>query len=553
MEFFSQYPKTHPDFKSGTISYKDEEFQVDDSVVENNRAIHGDEVYFHLGKVTGIKHRFQGFIAGILHLNLNQKFGFTKKNIPYFKFTPLSGKYPTFIVPSKCREKVAKYCVIKINKWEPNNKKPIGQIEYLLGNVGNRDAETEVLLYKNDVYPKKNKIQYFELSVPAEGNYDYQTFSIDPKGCRDIDDAFHFNHYSYGKIEVGIHIANVSAYIENINTNFYSSIYLKDRIITMLDEEHSFKECSLGNGEQKRSLSLILYFDMHGPNWNRSYHLDSYEFRETIVKNTALSYEDAEKMIQEENGTGVYKLWDMTRTMMGVEELSATKMVEYYMLLYNNMVAKELYKKNPERTILRTHRNAPNIESTDDVLKQFLMKKQLNSAVYESNPEYTRHEGLELNFYTHATSPIRRYVDIINQMNIVRILKNYELMDCGCLDKINLFQKNLRKFYNNYKKLNLVFDLDGSFVDFDAFVIELDGVRVKVYIPEIDIEHSFQAISPKLVDSNQVSISPKVLEINGIGINLYQKIKIRLTPLKYEEKFNKKLNIKMLEPLINVV
>ena len=109
------------------------------------------------------------------------------------------------------------------------------------------------------------------------------------------------------------------------------------------------------------------------------------------------------------------------------------------------------------------------------------------------------------------------------------------------------------KYYNNYKKLNLVFDLDGSFVDFDAFVIELDGVRVKVYIPEIDIEHSFQAISPKLVDSNQVSISPKVLEINGIGINLYQKIKIRLTPLKFEEKFNKKLNIKMLEPSINVV
>ena len=48
-----------------------------DTIIENNRAIHGDEVYFHLGKVTGIKKRFQGFIAGILHLNSNQKFGFT--------------------------------------------------------------------------------------------------------------------------------------------------------------------------------------------------------------------------------------------------------------------------------------------------------------------------------------------------------------------------------------------------------------------------------------------------------------------------------------------
>ena len=107
MEFYSQYPKTHPDFQSGIFSYTNEEFLVDETKVENNRAIHGDEVFFHLGQVTGIKKRFDGFIAGILHLNSNQKFGFTKKNIPYFKFTPLSGKYPTFIVPSKCKEKKA--------------------------------------------------------------------------------------------------------------------------------------------------------------------------------------------------------------------------------------------------------------------------------------------------------------------------------------------------------------------------------------------------------------------------------------------------------------
>ena len=117
---------------------------------------------------------------------------------------------------------MAKYCVIKINKWEIN-KKPIGQIEYLLGNVGNLDAETDVLLYKNDIFPKRSKIEYFELSAPTEGSYKYSTFSIDPKGCRDIDDALHFNHYSR-KIEVGIHIANVSAYLEDINTNFHPFI-----------------------------------------------------------------------------------------------------------------------------------------------------------------------------------------------------------------------------------------------------------------------------------------------------------------------------------------
>ena len=125
-------------------------------------------------------------------------------------------------------------------------------------------------------------------------------------------------------------------------------------------------------------------------------------------------------MIQEENNTGVYKLWDFARNLMGVEELSATKMVEHFMLLYNNMVAKELYACDPN-TILRTHRNSLDLNSTDDVLEKYLLKRQLNSAKYESNPENTKHEGLGMDLYTHATSPIRRYVDIINQINLIRI------------------------------------------------------------------------------------------------------------------------------------
>ena len=535
MEFFAPYPKEHPDFKTGILTYKDEEFHIGDTKVENNRAIHGDEVFFHLGKVNGIKKRFQGFISGILHLNSNQKFGFTKKNVPYFKFTPLSGKYPTFIVPSKCREKVAKYCVIKINKWEPNNKKPIGQIEYLLGNVGNPEAETEVLLFKNDIFPKKSKIEYFEQVQPPKGCYHYSTFSIDPKGCRDIDDSLHFYQIETGVYEVGIHIANVAAFLEDIDTNFFSSVYLKDRIITMLDEEHSFNQCSLGNAEHSKSLSLILRYNNN--------NLISHEFKETIVKNTALSYQDAEQMIQEENRTGVYNLWDFTRNFMGVEELSATKMVEHYMILYNNMVAKFLYE-NDRNTILRTHKSTLDFKSSDDVLENYLLKRQLNSAVYESNPENTRHDSLDLDLYTHATSPIRRYVDIINQINIIRIGNKETSLVCGCLEKINLFQKNLRKFYNNYKKLDVIF---GPELNVDAYIVNIEGIKISVFIPELDFEHSFNGISRKLIECNQVEMGEGFLEINGERYNKYDKLRIKITPLPFEERFNKKIHISIVE------
>ena len=111
-------------------------------------------------------------------------------------------------------------------------------------------------------------------------------------------------------------------------------------------------------------------------------------------------------MICEANRTKVFQLWELTCRILGVEELSATKMVEHYMLLYNNMMpAKELYAFDPN-TILRTHRCSLDLNTTDDVLQKYLLKRKLNSAIYESNPENTRHEGLDVDLYTHATSPV---------------------------------------------------------------------------------------------------------------------------------------------------
>ena len=61
---------------------------------------------------------------------------------------------------------------------------------------------------------------------------------------------------------------------------YYSSIYLEDKQLNMLDDKHSFTNCSLGNGEKKRALSLILKF--------KGCILKDYYFKETKVKNSAL-------------------------------------------------------------------------------------------------------------------------------------------------------------------------------------------------------------------------------------------------------------------------
>ena len=79
------------------------------------------------------------------------------------------------------------------------------------------------------------------------------------------------------------------------------------------------------------------------------------------------------------------------------------------MLLYNNLLATTLYKKNVN-TILRTHKS---VDITDvhhliprenDKLSLFLKRINQNAAKYEINPENTKHEDLSLDYYTHGTS-----------------------------------------------------------------------------------------------------------------------------------------------------
>jgi exoribonuclease R len=536
MEFYNQYTDDISQLEYGELSCEIDKYFVNDIEVINNRAIPGDIVYLKDNELVGIKKRNNSLIVGILHLSRNQKYGFNKRNIPYYKFTSISHKYPSFIVPSKSKLKKSLYCVIKFNKWETTNKHPIGQIEYLIGPVGEIENEISMLLYYTQIYPKKNKTLYLDNKV--YNNIDYNTYSIDPKGCKDIDDALHFKRYD-DKIEIGIHIANVARYIEKLDLNCYSTIYLKNKQINMLSNDITFNKCSLGNGEPKKALSLLLTY--------QDTRLIKTEFKETIVKNTPMSYQETNILIDSKQDHELYKLYKFTLQLMKIDDIESTKMVEYFMLQYNTILAEKLYEYN-RNTILRTHVvNQIKLTNIDYELRSYLGKINQQAAVYESNPLNTYHQDLNFKYYTHATSPIRRYVDIINQKNMINLLEKQEFIKEDKLDDINLFQKKLRKFYNLYKKLKIIFDIPNH-QELYCYIIKISNLKMSIFIPELDIEHSFMIISNKLVDSNKITIDESSITINDTKFNLYDKIKIKLTPLPYEDKFNKKLHVEIMEP-----
>ena len=539
MEYFKPHLTDLVNTKYETITKINNKYYIQETLVDNNRAIHGDVVYFDNAKVINIKKRNQAFITGILQLNNNTKYGYTKKNVPYYKFVPTSNKFPSFIVPCKKHlKKQPYYVVIKFNKWETNNKHPIGQIEYYLGYVGCKNVETNMLLYKNNIFPTKNKIKYKNNNI--ENNIEFYTYSIDPDNCKDIDDALHIEKISNSKYIVGIHIANVGEHVNIINFNMFSTIYLDDSQLNMLNDNETYNIYSLGEKTPKKSITLILEYE--------NFKLSNYYFKKTIISNSPLSYNEADNLKNKENHN-ISILYNFTKNLLKIDEISMTKLVEYYMILYNNLGATILYNYD-KNTILRTHSCNGHIDNSNE-LSKYLSILNKNAAKYETNPQNTTHGDLNIQYYTHLTSPIRRHVDIINQKNILKFLNNEPIITTNCLNQINIFNKNLRKFYNNYKKLKLLYSIN-KYIDCDCYIICIKHNKVKIYIPSLEIEHSFIIINSKLIDSNHFNSNENYLEINKIKLNLYDKIRITLTPLVFEEKFNKKFNISILEPTIEL-
>ena len=560
MEYYPKYAESKElsQYSTGKLEYRDGDYYTNGVIIDNNRALHGDTVYYDKfsNSVMGIESRSGEKIVGVLRIDDNKRYGFNKKNVPYVKFSSVSGKYPNFIVPCKLRSKEAQYCIVSLNRWNTRDKHPVAQIEEYLGEVSDEYSTVKMLLAKVGIRRTGRRIEYNPVVDFQHLEADYHTFSIDPEGCRDIDDAFHFKKFKTGETEIGIHIANVARHIKSAKLPFFSSIYYNNgEQDNMIGNDWSYNTCSLVNGEKRMALSLIIKF--------RGDCIVAKKFQECIVKNTALSYNDANDANDANDDNCKYRevrdLLEFSRAHFEEPNMTAQKMVEKYMIMYNSSVASKLYYSNPDEVILRTHagqKGIGNIPSIHTALDEFINRRQMEAAVYAVAPDDTTHRTLGLDFYTHATSPIRRYVDIINQHMIISCIdKSYTwsredfLVD---VDKMNAFNKSLRKFYNHYKKLEIIhsgqLESESGTREFDAFIVGIKGVKLEIYIPELDITHKTQIISPKLLMAGDVKFSAGETwtTVNEIEYSLYQRIQVSITPRISECVFNRKLHVSII-------
>jgi exoribonuclease R len=286
--------------------------------------------------------------------------------------------------------------------------------------VGDRDAETAALL---DHYCPNRQLPAQPAPVPDERYDEYRqelsdatgwiTFHIDPAGCRDIDDALAF-HPATGRW--AITIADAAAAVPAgheidraaaaIGATFYD---LEGRPVRpMLPPAISEGTASLLPGQRRRGLSYIYHPNapVRFPNtWSLSWITVQHSFSYESFPGSPLAAH------------------------LGLSSRDPHELIEQQMVLYNAAAAAKLQTYGANSGLLRVQ--GPTLAASVALWPPALAHMAREAATYEpvdpDRPDGQAHTSLDLSAYAHASSPLRRYADLVNQRALREIIMTGEI------------------------------------------------------------------------------------------------------------------------------
>ena len=400
-------------------------------------------------------------IVGVLELASKYKYGITRAGHPLYLFKPYDPTLPDYIVGSSHKDTTTnQIAVITASNTEGSNPpvtKPRGNLDRLLGPVGDFAAEKEALLLhynpskgrRQDPIPEPiTRFDAERVEISAETNW--IVFHIDPPGCRDVDDALAF-HPETG--QWAITIADVAAAVpEGCEADFTAALRgtsfydLEGRVLTpMLPPAISEGYSSLLPGSRKRGLTLFLADGSFKPSWITV--ATTYTYESVVGTPIATHLESAFGPSKDPH------LW-----------------IENAMIRYNAAAAALLVSKG--QGLLRVQPSSP--ESIKDPAIAHLLRE---AATYETTDiEEKRHASLGLAAYCHASSPLRRYADLVNQRAIYSIIGSTEAQKLVAAH-LNGRMKAARRFGRDLTFLTHV--TPGKVHEIDVIVMD-EG---KAYVP----------------------------------------------------------------------
>ena len=481
---------------AGFVITDDEEADIYIAPQNIGQALGGDRVRVH---ITGRgKTRLEGVVVEVLERERSQFVGTIEMHEKFAFLIPDNLKAGTDIYISKEKLNGAKQgdkVLVKITVWPKTSGNPYGEVIAVLGKPGTNDVEMISILcnqgidyiFPQDVLEEAETVGIDLDSKELENRRDFRqvlTFTIDPVDAKDFDDALSLKRLENGRLEIGVHIADVSHYVrpgtamDREALKRSNSVYLVDRVIPMLPEQLSNMACSLRPNEDKYSFSAVFEMDEQGvvhKEW----------FGKTVIhSDRRFTYEEAQEIIEGNEGEykeeillldRIAKILRKNRLKKGAlniesEEMrfkldekghpvgvviktskDAHKLIEEFMLLANRHVATFIADpkthKDPIPFVFRIH-DKPDMEKIamfnvfiekfghkldfshpDQISKsmnkllenirneneyslvQTMAIRSMAKAVYDT--ENIGHYGLAFHYYTHFTSPIRRYADLV--------------------------------------------------------------------------------------------------------------------------------------------
>ena len=280
-----------------------------------NTALHGDTVRVQALGNPGRSGRQQGEVVDVVerkqmeflgHVELSQSFAFfiaeTDKPMPdiYIPLSRLNGAVNGDRV------------IVRIVEWE-KNRKPQGEVVQVMDKEDENDKAMKEILLENGfpIFFPENVMEESErlpdIIAAAEINIrkdirDILTFTIDPVDARDFDDAISIRTLNNGHLEIGVHIADVSHYVEPetaLDKEAYTratSVYLPDRVNPMLPERISNELCSLRPHEDKLTFSTIFQMTPKG-------EVKHYWIGKTVIHSDhRFTYEEVQEIIEQKEG-----------------------------------------------------------------------------------------------------------------------------------------------------------------------------------------------------------------------------------------------------------
>lgn len=516
-------------------------------------------------------------IVGVLKVSNKIIYGLNSKKNPYYLFEPINKDYPKFLVSINDKKIINSnkyhYITIKFKEW--SKKLPTGLITEVIGEIGVEKNEYKKILNHYNIFQKKLNLdkkykvkgntKLFDI-ISKEDVKDYVDIrdkviiSIDPKGSRDIDDALSYENKDNKHI-IGVHIADVSFWIERLNlykyiNKKYFTIYCPDKKFNIFPNVLADHLFSLKQKQDRLSLSVFIHLD-------NDFNLIKYEVKKCIINvNKNMTYEQANKKINSGKGN-IFDMFKISKHLIKLinkeniieEDYDSHNMIEKYMLITNKLISEYLINNN-KKFPLRVHKTPTfrydvkecNIDNKNVI--NFLKYYQMESAIYKEydlnikNSYY--HYGLDLEYYTHFTSPIRRYVDIIIHLKVKEIIDNKNNMILNKLEvnyeKINNQEKKNKKMYRELESINII---NNKLEDkkYEGYIIDFEENILQIYIPELKYLYKKQIFNVKLVNILEFTIKNDIQTVKNITnneIKIYKKFQKILLKLK---KDNDKLNL----------